>query len=78
VQVSGTPLYMPPEQLFAGAGARLGPGADVWALGILAWEALSQVPRGGASRTPHRKVNEWIKLVSEITGGASLTPHTHH
>src|SRR5437660_2291831 len=36
----GTPLYMSPEQV-TGLSARIGPGTDVWALGVIFYELLT-------------------------------------
>ncbi|MGE0706425.1 MAG: protein kinase [Planctomycetota bacterium] len=47
--VLGTPAYMSPEQL-GGRGQELGPSADVWAVGVLLHQALSDaLPFEGAS-----------------------------
>jgi tetratricopeptide (TPR) repeat protein len=40
-EVVGTPLYMPPEQVFPKRSARVGPPADVYALGVLLYRVLS-------------------------------------
>ncbi len=39
-QIFGTPLYMSPEQV-KGESARVGPASDVWALGLIAFRALT-------------------------------------
>ena len=46
----GTPLYMPPEQA-VGAHDKVGPGSDVWAVGMLAFRLLSGEPYWKAAST---------------------------
>lgn len=73
--VIGTPAYMSPEQA-AGKQAEVGPGADIWALGIILFELVSGArPFPGTSReelTPRilnddcRKQKAWPAI--EVTG----------
>jgi len=49
--VLGTPTYMAPEQY---AGEDLGQSVDVYALGVVLWQALTGlVPQGGVLFVPH-------------------------
>jgi sugar lactone lactonase YvrE len=45
----GTPAYMAPEQC---VGDRLGPGTDLYALGVVLYELLARQPLFGAALTP--------------------------
>ena len=48
-ELLGTPAYMAPEQLRGEVG-RIGPAADVWALGVIFFELLTgRLPHDGAS-----------------------------
>lgn len=60
--VVGTPCYMPPEQC---AGLPLTPAVDIFALGVVLWQALT-------GRVPHRGilfVPEWSTSRAEIPAG---------
>ncbi|WP_131786701.1 serine/threonine-protein kinase, partial [Protofrankia symbiont of Coriaria ruscifolia] len=48
--IMGTPKYMPPEQL---TGGRLGPAADLYALGVLLYELLAGVAPFDPTLPPH-------------------------
>jgi eukaryotic-like serine/threonine-protein kinase len=62
----GTPEYMSPEQVRT--GAPVSAASDIWALGILAYEALTEkIPFGGASAA------ETMVKISE----RSFTPPSH-
>lgn len=69
--VSGTPLYMSPEQAQAGP---VGPQSDVWSLGILAFRALAGVEPFMAESTTALL----LKIVSgPIPSLADHAPHVH-
>lgn len=58
--VAGTPTHMAPEQA-RGERERLGPPADVYALGAILYEILS-------GRTPYQGPNHWSLLVQVLQG----------
>jgi serine/threonine protein kinase len=62
-QVVGTPLVMAPEQA---AGATVGPAADVWALGLLLYEA--------ATGQRALRSERWLELREELLTGAIRPP----
>ncbi|MGH7411120.1 MAG: protein kinase domain-containing protein [Candidatus Methylomirabilis sp.] len=54
--VMGTPQYMSPEQC---RGEELGPGADVYSLGVIAYEMLCQRP-------PFSPADNWMEFVTQL------------
>ena len=65
--VMGTPQYMSPEQI-TGKGHRVGPPADVWALAVLLYEALTgTLPFNGRSM---------VELAGQITRAKPAPLHT--
>jgi len=65
-QVKGKLRYMAPEQL----GGEVSPSVDVYAAGLLLWEAL-------AGRSPFHDVVEGAHLVASVLGGVSAKPSLH-
>jgi hypothetical protein len=65
--LAGTPTHMAPEQ-FAGKGERTGPQADVWALGVVLYEALT-------GRLPFTGEN-LVALASAIEAGRLAAPRS--
>jgi serine/threonine protein kinase len=59
--VLGSPGYLPPEQIFGGH-ARIGPAADVFALGAIAYRAITGVPAFPA-RDPAAAIDEALHHV---------------
>jgi serine/threonine protein kinase/WD40 repeat protein len=66
--MAGTPSYMAPEQI-AGKKGTTGPTCDVWALGVVLYEALTGVlPFGGVSL---------MELLAKILAGRPQPPTEH-
>ncbi len=67
--VIGTPAWMAPEQL--GADLEVGPHTDVWAIGLLAFFALT-----GRSYWPaaNAKTPEYPKIILDVVNPASRVP----
>ncbi|MGE0710545.1 MAG: WD40 repeat domain-containing serine/threonine protein kinase [Planctomycetota bacterium] len=64
----GTPHTMAPEQVAASESRPIGPGADVWALGVLLYLALTD-------RYPF-DAPSLVQLAARICAGAMPPPHT--
>ena len=65
-QMLGTPYYMAPEQFSASSGEPPGPATDVWALGVLLYEALTgQLPFDGATLS---------ELMAQVAQGSPPPP----
>ncbi len=62
-QVKGKLRYMAPEQL----GGEVSPSVDIYATGLLLWEALT-------GRSPFHDVVEGAHLVASVLGGVSAKP----
>ncbi len=66
--VLGTPAYMAPEQA-RGEGKRVGPAADIYALGAILYECLTGQPPFGAA-TP-------VETILQVLNGDPVPPTKH-
>ena len=63
--IVGTPTHMAPEQ-FQGGRQGVGPHTDVWALGVILYQALT-------SELPHQ-ADDVYKLIAQVTSGKVTKP----